>query len=88
MVKPRMTAALEQTQSDLLALVRVAQQGGEVIITSQGRPGVRLSGLPTAREPSDDRQVWPGRLRRLRERTATGKTGLTVEQMLDEDRGD
>jgi len=33
-----------------------------------------------------DRQAWLARLRQLRESSATGKTGLTVEQILDEDR--
>jgi antitoxin (DNA-binding transcriptional repressor) of toxin-antitoxin stability system len=82
-----MTATLEQTQSDLLRLVNLVQQGEEVVITSQGRAVAKLTGLPQA-EPSPDRQAWLERLRRLRESTATGKTGLTVEQILDEDRGD
>lgn len=35
-----------------------------------------------------DRQAWLATLDELRQRLATAKTGLTVEQILDEDRGD
>jgi len=82
-----MTATLEQTQSDLLKLVNLVQQGEEVLITSEGRAVARLSGVPQ-NAPSPDRQAWLARLAKLREQLSTGKTGPTVEQILDEDRGD
>ena len=82
-----MTATLEQTQSDLLKLVNLVQQGEEVVITSEGRAVARLSAVPQS-APSPNRQAWLARLRQLRESTATGKVGPTVEQILDEDRGD
>jgi len=82
-----MTATLEQTQSDLLKLVKLVQQGEEVVITSQGRAVAKLSAVPQTK-PSPNRQAWLARLRQLRESTATGKGGPTVEQILDEDRGD
>ena len=82
-----MTATLEQTQSDLLKLVNRVQHGEEVVITSQGRAVAKLSAVPPS-APSPNRQAWLARLRQLRESSATGKTGLTVEQILDEDRGD
>jgi prevent-host-death family protein len=82
-----MTATLEQTQTDLLKLLGRVQQGEEVVITSQGRPVARLTGVPqTNLEP--DRRAWLAKLAELRQRLATGKTELTVEQILDEDRGD
>ena len=77
-----MTATLEQTQSDLLKLVNLVQHGEEVVITSQVRAVAKLNA------PSPNRQAWLARLAKLRESGATGKTGLTVEQILDEDRGD
>ena len=77
---------LEQAQADLLKLLGVAQQGEEVVITSQGRPVARLTGVPPT-TPSLNRQTWLAGLAQLRERLSTGKTGLTVEQILDEDRG-
>ncbi len=82
-----MTATLEQTQSDLLKLVDLVQQGEDVVITSQGRPVARLSAVPPSR-PAPNRAAWLARLHRLREQLATGKPGPTVEQILDEDRGD
>jgi prevent-host-death family protein len=78
-----MTATLEQTQADLLKLVNLVQQGEEVVITSQGRPVAKLSGVsPSA--PSLGRQAWLARLRQLRETSATGKTRPTTEAILDE----
>jgi len=81
-----MTATLEQTQADLLKLLGMVQQGEEVVITSQGRPVAKLTGVPQAHSPPN-RQAWLAKLAQLRQRLSTGKTGLTVEQILDEDRG-
>ena len=81
-----MTATLEQTQADLLKLLGMVQQGEEVVITSQGRPVAKLTGVPQPNAPPN-RQVWLAKLAQLRQRLSTGKTGLTVEQILDEDRG-
>ncbi len=84
-----MTATLEQTQADLLKLVNLVQQGEEVVITSQGRAVAKLSAVsPTPSVPAPDRQAWLARLWQLREQLSTGKTGPTLEQLLDEDRGD
>lgn len=82
-----MTATLEQTQSDLLKLVNLVQQGEEVVITSQGRAVAKLSAVPQVM-PSLGRSAWLARLAELREQLSTGKPGSTVEQILDEDRGD
>ena len=82
-----MTATLEQTQSDLLSLVKLVQQGEEVVITSDGRAVAKLSAVPQS-AASPNRQAWLVRLAELREQLSTGKTGPTVEQILDEDRGD
>jgi len=78
-----MTATLEQTQSDLLRLVKLVQQGQEVVITSQGRAVAKLSAVPET-APSPDRQAWLARLRQLRESTATGKTLPTTEEILED----
>ncbi len=80
---PGVTATLEQTQADLARLVSLAQQGEEVVITSQGRAVARLTGVPSA-ERSPGRQAWLAKLARLRESTATGKTSPTTEQILDD----
>ena len=82
-----MTATLEQTQSDLLRLVNLVQQGEEVVITSQGCAVARLSAVPPS-TATPSRQAWLARLAELRGQLSTGKTGPTVQQILDEDRGD
>jgi antitoxin (DNA-binding transcriptional repressor) of toxin-antitoxin stability system len=82
-----MTATLEQTQSELPRLIRLAQRGEEVLITSEGTPVAKLTGLPLPRAATD-RRSWLARLARLRAATTTGKTGPTTEQILEEDRGD
>ena len=78
-----MTATLEQTQSDLLRLVNLVQQGEEVVITSQGRAVAKLSAVPQS-SPSPNRQAWLARLRQLRASTATGRTSPTTEEILDD----
>ena len=78
-----MTATLEQTQVDLLKLLGMVQQGEEVVITSQGRPVARLTGVPQT-TPSPDRRAWLAKLARLRESTATGKTLPATEEILDD----
>lgn len=82
-----MTATVEETQADLKKLLNLVQQGEEVVITSQGQPVAKLSAVPKS-GPSPDLMEWVKQLRELRERCSTGKTGPTVEQILDEDRGD
>jgi prevent-host-death family protein len=81
-----MTATLEQTEANLPKLLRMVQQGEEVVITSQGRPVAKLTAVPPA-SPPVNRPAWLAELAQLRQRLSTGKTGLTVEEILDEDRG-
>ncbi len=82
-----MIATLEQTQSDLLRLVKLVQQGEEIFITSQGRAVAKLTPVPGI-PPLADRTVWLAKLAELRIRITTGRNGLAVEKILDEDRGD
>ena len=82
-----MTATLEQTQSDLLRLIDLAQRGEEVLITREGRAVARLTGVPQPRAVTD-RRAWLEKLAALRSRLATRKPGPTVDQILDEDRGE
>ena len=82
-----MTATLEQTQADLLKLVRRVQQWAEIVITNEGRPVAKLTGMAQISQ-SPDRQAWLSKLAQLRQRLTTGKSGLSVEQILEEDRSD
>jgi antitoxin (DNA-binding transcriptional repressor) of toxin-antitoxin stability system len=81
-----MTATVEQTQSELLRLIALAQKGEEVVIVNEGRRVARLTPL-SENGLQPNRQTWLAKLADLRTRIATGKNGLMVEQILDEDRG-
>ena len=76
-----MTATLEQTQSELLKLIDLAQRGEEVLITNHGRAIAKLTALPQPRTMAN-RLAWLAKLSRLRDMTATGKTTPTAEQIL------
>jgi antitoxin (DNA-binding transcriptional repressor) of toxin-antitoxin stability system len=83
-----MNATLEQSQRELPRLLALASQGEEVLITVEGRAVAKLTALPQPKRSRQDVEQWLGELDRLRARTATGKAGLTVEEILEEDRGD
>ena len=78
-----MNATLEQTQADLPRLLGMVQQGEEVVITRDGRPVAKLTGMPQT-NPSPNRKAWLAKLARLREATATGKISPTTEEILDD----
>ena len=82
-----MTATMEDFQSKALTLIDVARRGEEVLITHEGQTVARLTGLPS-QTSSPDRRAWLQRLATLRARLATGARGASVQQMLDEDRGE
>lgn len=82
-----MTATLEQTRTDLLRLIELVQKGEEIVIVSQGRALAKLTAVVPERPPPN-RLAWLATLAELRRRVAAGKTGPTLEQILDEDRGE
>jgi antitoxin (DNA-binding transcriptional repressor) of toxin-antitoxin stability system len=77
-----MTATLEQVPREWLRLVRLVEQGEEVVITRQGRAVAKLSGVTPPKPPAGSRKDWLARLARLREGTATGKVSPTSEDIL------
>jgi prevent-host-death family protein len=78
------TATVEQLQSEWRRLIELVQRGEDVVITSEGRPVARLTGVPPQTRPLQDKKAWLARLAELRERTATGKTSPTTEEILDD----
>ena len=82
-----MTATLEEAQAELRQLIDLAQRGEDVVITSQGKPIARITGLPMP-GASVDRQAWLAKLARLRERLVNDRNGSSIQTILDEDRGD
>ena len=82
-----MTATIQDFQSKALTLIDVARRGEEVVITEEGHAIARLTGFPSQKS-SSDRHAWLQRLGALRARLATAATGASVQQILDEDRGE
>ena len=89
-----MTATLSKSQADLPRLVEIASQGEDVVITVEGKPKARLTratvvpGNGASPESPEDLTVRVKELASLRDKYRTGKTGLTVEQILEETRAD
>jgi prevent-host-death family protein len=88
-----MTATLSKSQADLPRLVEIASQGEDVVITVGGKPKARLTRANVS--PGDgasprnavDLSVRVKELASLRDNYRTGKAGLTVDQILEETRG-
>ena len=82
-----MTATLEQTQADLSRLLELVRRGEDVVITQQGQPVARITSVPMPKpaplSPAA-RVEWMAELAELRRQGSTGKTGSSVETILDE----
>ena len=80
-----MTATLRESQADLQRLVELASRGEDVVITVDGKPKAKLTsaGAPSPAK-SLDMASWLKDLEELRRRYHIGKTGPTVEQLLEE----
>ena len=87
-----MIATLNQSQAELPKFVELASRGEDVVITVDGQPKAKLTRAdgtsPPPNSMSVDLSAWLTELADLRRRYSTGKTGLTVEQILEEDRAD
>lgn len=78
-----MTARVEQLESEWRRLIDAARGGDEVVLTSQGQPVARLTGV---HQPplAQDRRRWLAELARLRQSVATEKNTPTTEEILDD----
>ena len=83
----RMTATVQDLQGKILTLIELARRGEEVLITQEGQAVARLTGVPPPKS-APDRGAWLQRLATLRARLATGVAGASVQQIIDEDRGE
>jgi len=87
-----MIATLSKSQAELPRLVEIASQGEDVLITVEGKPKARLTRAAMLLRPREltpvEREQWMAELAELRARSSSDKTGLTVEQILDETRAD
>lgn len=80
-------ATVQDLQAKVLTLIDLARRGEEVLITQEGETVARLTGVPLPKA-APDRRAWLQRLATLRARLATGVAGASVQQILDEDRGE
>jgi len=78
-----MTTTLEQVPKDWLRLLKLVEQGEEVVITRQGRAVAKLTGVILPKS-SESRQKWLTRLAQLRDSTSTGKLSQHSEAILDD----
>ena len=83
-----MTATLSKSQAELPRLVELASQGEDVVITVEGIPKARLTRAESPCTPLFDGKKWIVELEDLNRRYNSGKNGLTVEQILAQDRED
>ena len=87
-----MTATLSESQAELPELVEIASQGEDVVITVDGKPKARLTRAHGASNsgsiPPLDMAAWVGELEQLRDKYASANSGLSTDQILDDDRRD
>lgn len=89
-----MTATLEQTQSDLPRLVKLAQQGEDVVITENGESVARITSAAEAPGRaagiawSERKQAWLARRAASRAAIGTGPQSVSIQEILDDDRRD
>ena len=89
-----MTATLSMSQSELPRLVEIASLGEDVVITVEGKPKARLTRVD---QIADEGSVQKSRvdlsarieeLSSFRNKFYIGKSGLSVDQILDASRAD
>jgi antitoxin (DNA-binding transcriptional repressor) of toxin-antitoxin stability system len=78
-----MSATVEQVGRELVRLLKLAQEGEEVLITSGVKTIAKLTGVQQQKHERD-RQGWLIRLAKLREETSTGQRSASVEAVLDD----
>jgi prevent-host-death family protein len=83
-----MTKTLSQSQADLPRLVELASQGEDVLITVEGKPKAKLIRAESLAPQPFDGKKWIAELEDLNRRYNSGRNGLTVEQILAQDRED
>ena len=72
------------------ALLDLARNGEEVLLTDGGKPVVRLTSVPaTPRKPAPGAvKAWVERAAAAAAASATGKRGMTTDEIIDDLRSD
>ena len=79
-----MVVTLKESKARLSELVSRAEGGEEIVITVLGKAKARLSAASSAGAPV--KAKWLADLARLRRRSATGRRGLTTDEILADHR--
>jgi prevent-host-death family protein len=83
-----MTTSLDDAIHNLGELVQLAAGGEEVVITVDGRPTARMTGV-SASQPSDDgRAAWVAELQAAAEAARVGAPKSTPQEFWDASRKD
>lgn len=82
-----MIHSLRESKARLSELVEKASRGEDVLISVRGKLKARLTrAAPPSR--ATDRAAWLRELKALQRAAATGRSKITVEQILAQDRED
>ena len=78
-----MIRTLRESKARLSELVELASRGQDVLISVRGKVKARITSARSNLR-GDDRASWISELRSLRSKTATRKTTLKVEKILED----
>jgi len=80
-----MVKTLRESKAKLSELVEAASRGEDVLISVRGKVKARLTKAGAARDSLDGAR-WARQLRKLHRAFAAGRSALSIEQILSEDR--
>jgi prevent-host-death family protein len=79
-----MIKTLRESKAKLSELVELASKGEDVLITVRGKVKAKLTRIPDTKQ--HNRKIWLKELQTLQQKYATGKTALSIENILEETR--
>jgi prevent-host-death family protein len=82
-----MLKTLRESKAKLSELVELASRGEDVLISVRGKVKARLTKVEKPRKDRDAAQ-WVRELRALHRAQSTGKSGASIEQILEDSRAD
>lgn len=83
-----MIKSIGEVENSLGELVQLAAKGTEIVITVEGQPMARLSGIGSGSKDSVSREQWAADLAAAAENARAGQPVSTTQQFWDETRAD
>jgi prevent-host-death family protein len=83
-----MTTSLDDAIHNLGELVQLAASGEEVVITVDGRPTVRMTGVSASQPNDDGRAAWVAELQAAADAACVGAPKSAPQEFWDELRRD